>query len=226
MNLHVVLVVFDYIVILFSLSVHESAHAWMANRLGDPTAKMLGRVTLNPLKHIDLFGTVLLPLIAAITGARLLGWAKPTPVDTRNFRHPVRDDIVTSLIGPVSNFLVALSCFVLLGIIAKTSATGHRVVHDIVSNASIDTNAFITPFAVLLYEGMFLNVLLGIFNLIPLPPLDGSHVLRHLLPIGIRRVFDMAGIAILWMLVLLNIPFLGPVLVPAIDVFRNNLMRL
>jgi Zn-dependent protease len=226
MNLHVVLVVFDYIVILFSISVHESAHAWMANRLGDPTARMLGRITLNPLKHIDLFGTVLLPLIAAITGARLLGWAKPTPVDTRNFKHPIRDDILTSLIGPVSNFIIAIGCFVLLGVIAKTSLTGHRVVHDIVANGSFDTSTFITPFAVFLYEGIFINVLLGIFNLIPLAPLDGSHVLRHFLPDRARRLFDMAGIAILWMLVLLNVPFLGPLLGPAMDIFKNNLMRL
>lgn len=226
MNSHVVLVVFDYIVILFSISVHESAHAWMANRLGDPTARMLGRITLNPLKHIDLFGTILLPLIAAITGARLLGWAKPTPVDTRNFKHPVRDDILTSLIGPVSNFIVAIVCFVLLGLIAKASLTGNRVVHEIVSSGSFETSAFITPFAVLLYEGIFMNLLLGIFNLIPLPPLDGSHVLRHFLPDGVRRMFDMAGIAILWMLVLLNVPFLRPLLGPALDIFRNNLMRL
>jgi len=226
MNLHVVLVVFDYIVILFSVSVHESAHAWMANKLGDPTARMLGRITLNPLKHIDLFGTVLLPLIAATTGARLLGWAKPTPVDTRNFKHRVRDDILTSLVGPASNFAVAICCFVLLGIIAKTSPTGTRVIHDIVSSGSFDSSTLITPFAVLLYEGIFINILLGIFNLIPLAPLDGSHVLRHFLPTGIRRVFDIAGIAILWALVLLNVPFLGPVLGPAMDIFNKNLMRL
>jgi Zn-dependent protease len=226
MNLHAVVVVFDIIVFLFAISVHESAHAWMANRLGDPTARMLGRISLNPIRHIDLFGTILLPLIAAITGAPLLGWAKPTPVDTRNFKHLVRDDILTSLIGPVSNFIVAVGCFVLLGIIAKTSVTGHRVVHDIVSSGSLDTSTIITPFAGILYEGIFINVLLGIFNLIPLPPLDGSHVLRHFLPDGVRRMFDMAGIAILWILVLLRVPFLGPLLGPAMDIFRNNLMRL
>ena len=103
---------------------------------------------------------------------------------------------------------------------------GHRVVHDIVSSGSLDTSSILTPFAALLYEGIFINVLLGIFNLIPLPPLDGSHVLRHFLPDGVRRMFDMAGIAILWILVLLRVPFLGPLLGPAMDIFRNNLMRL
>ena len=226
MNLHAVVVVFDIIVFLFAISVHESAHAWMANRLGDPTARMLGRISLDPIRHIDLFGTILLPLIAAITGAPLLGWAKPTPVDTRNFKHLVRDDIFTSLIGPISNFVVAVGCFVLLGVIAKTSFTGHRIVHDIVATGSLDRSSIITPLAGILYEGIFINVLLGIFNLIPLPPLDGSHVLRHFLPGGVRRMFDMAGIAILWMLVLLKVPFLSPVLAPAMDIFRNNLMRL
>lgn len=226
MNLHAVIVVFDIIVFLFAISVHESAHAWMANRLGDPTARMLGRISLNPIRHIDLFGTILLPLIAAYTKAPLLGWAKPTPVDTRNFKHLVRDDILTSLIGPVSNFVVAVGCFLFLGIIAKTSAAGHRVVHDIVSGGSLDTSTLITPFAVLLYEGIFINLLLAIFNLIPLPPLDGSHVLRHFLPETVRRMFDIAGIAILWILVLLRVPFLGPVLGPTMDIFNKNLMRL
>lgn len=226
MNLHAVIVVFDIIVFLFAISVHESAHAWMANRLGDPTARMLGRISLNPIRHIDLFGTILLPVIAAITGAPLLGWAKPTPVDTRNFKHLVRDDILTSLIGPISNFVVAIACFVLLVVISKTSNVGHHVVHGIVSSGSLDTSSILTPLAALLYEGIFINVLLGIFNLIPLPPLDGSHVLRHLLPDGVRRMFDMAGIAILWILVLLKVPFLGPVVGPAMDIFRNNLMRL
>src|SRR5207244_13036008 len=105
MTLQHVDILFQLIVFLFAISVHESAHAWMANRLGDPTARMLGRISLNPIRHIDLFGTILLPLIAAITGAPLLGWAKPTPVDTRNFKHLVRDDILTSLIGPISTFI-------------------------------------------------------------------------------------------------------------------------
>src|SRR5580700_3025656 len=95
---------FQMIAFLFAISVHESAHAWMANRCGDPTARMLGRITLNPIKHIDLFGTVILPLAALLAHMPLLGWAKPTPVDPRNFSSPVRDDILTSIVGPISNF--------------------------------------------------------------------------------------------------------------------------
>jgi len=226
MNLQIVTRVFDYVVFLFAISVHESAHAWMANRLGDPTARMLGRITLNPIKHIDIVGTVLLPAIAAITGAPLLGWAKPTPVNTKNFKHLVRDDIFTSLIGPISNFVVAIGAFLVLVVVAKSSLAGHNAVQALASNSSPDPAAGITPLAVMFYEALFINVLLGVFNLIPLPPLDGSHVLRHFLPDGVRRMFDMAGISILWILVLLRIPFLEPLFGPAMSLFDSNLMRL
>ena len=118
MTLHHVDILFQLIVFLFAISVHESAHAWMANRRGDPTARMLGRVTLNPIKHIDPVGTVLLPVIAAVTGFPMIGWAKPTPVDPRNFKNPVLDDILTSVAGPVSNFLVAVCALVALLLLA------------------------------------------------------------------------------------------------------------
>src|ERR1700745_4043716 len=103
MTLQHVDILFQLIVFLFAISVHESAHAWMANRRGDPTARMLGRISLNPIKHIDHVGTVLLPAIALFTHLPILGWAKPTPVDPRNFRNPVLDDILTSVVGPISN---------------------------------------------------------------------------------------------------------------------------
>src|ERR1700740_3664237 len=98
MTLQHVGILFQLIVFLFAISVHESAHAWMANRRGDPTARMLGRISLNPIKHIDPVGTVLLPAIALFTHLPILGWAKPTPVDPRNFRNPVLDDILTSVV--------------------------------------------------------------------------------------------------------------------------------
>ena len=106
---------FQVIVLLFAICVHESAHAWMANRLGDPTAKMLGRVSLNPLVHIDPFGTILMPLILIVLGFPPFGWAKPTPVDNRNFKNPVRDDILTAVAGPVSNFITAFVAVVIPG---------------------------------------------------------------------------------------------------------------
>ena len=106
MDFHVVNIVFQIIVFMFAISVHESAHAWMADKCGDPTAKMLGRITLNPLKHIDPIGTVLLPAIGLFTDAGIFGWAKPCPVTPQNFRDPIKGDILTTVAGPVSNFLL------------------------------------------------------------------------------------------------------------------------
>src|SRR5258708_32611219 len=100
-------IVFQLIAFLFAISIHESAHAWMANLRGDPTARMLGRISLNPIRHIDLFGTLLLPAVAMLTHLPVLGWAKPTPLDPRNFKNPVLDAILTSEVGPISNFVLS-----------------------------------------------------------------------------------------------------------------------
>src|SRR5579872_5786655 len=129
MTLQHVDILFQIIAFVFAISVHESAHAWMANKRGDPTARMLGRITLNPIKHIDPVGTVLLPLIAILAHFPVLGWAKPTPVDTRNFRQPVLDDILTSVVGPISNFAVAFLVAIALGIVALVSTLGRSIIH-------------------------------------------------------------------------------------------------
>src|SRR5881628_1934834 len=119
MTLQHVVIVFQVIVFLFAISVHESAHAFTAWKCGDPTARMLGRVSLNPIRHIDPLGTVILPLIAMFTHLPVIGWAKPTPVDPRNFKHEIRDDILTAVAGPISNFVVAsfaVACLVLVSV--------------------------------------------------------------------------------------------------------------
>ena len=116
----IVLNVCEFVVLLFALSLHESAHGWMASRLGDQTARMLGRITLNPVKHIDPVGTIMLPLVALVTHIPLIGWAKPTPVNTRNFKNFVRDDILTTIAGPVSNVIGSVVSLIVLIIVAKT----------------------------------------------------------------------------------------------------------
>ena len=224
--MNAVIIIFEVIAFLFAISVHESAHAWMASRLGDPTARMLGRVSLNPLRHIDIFGTIILPAIAVISGVPLLGWAKPTPVDPRNFKNPIRDDVITAVVGPISNFVIAIGCFVVLVMIAKSSAAGLIIVQSLAQRSVADISSALMPIALIFHEALKLNLLLGIFNLIPLPPLDGSHVIRHLLPDGIRRGFDMAGIALLWLLVLFGGNFLGGILGSALNVFDSRLLRL
>jgi Zn-dependent protease len=150
-------------VLLISLTIHEAAHAWTADRLGDPTARLLGRVSLNPLVHIDLIGTVVLPLVAIVSNLPLIGWAKPVPVDMRNLRHPMRDFAIVAAAGPISNILQAIAAAMLL----RLMFAGGTV-------SSI-------PFEVLRMY-IVTNLLLAFFNLIPVPPLDGGNVLMGLLP--------------------------------------------
>src|SRR5882762_1731011 len=117
MNQEVVLIIFQVVVLVLAFSVHECAHAWTAWRLGDPTARMLGRVTLNPIKHLDPLGSILFPLISLVYGGFLIGWAKPTPVTGRNFKNYRRDDILVTLAGPASNLLSATIALILLIVI-------------------------------------------------------------------------------------------------------------
>jgi Zn-dependent protease len=226
MTPRIVGILYQMIAFLFAISVHESAHAWTASRCGDPTARMLGRVSLNPIRHIDLFGTIILPLVAAISGIPLLGWAKPTPVDPRNFRNPMWDDILTSVAGPVSNFIVATGALVLLGGISLSSVSGHALVMGLVAggNGAASDLAW-APAAVLLFELMFINVVLAVFNLIPIPPLDGSHVLRHFLSDPVRVVYDRIGFFALLALVYLGGGLLSSLLRPFVHFYLSMLVK-
>ncbi len=225
MTLEYVDIFFKIIAFIFAISVHESAHAWMANLRGDPTARMLGRITLNPLKHIDPVGTVLLPLIAVLTHIPLLGWAKPTPVNPRNFKNPVLDDILTSVVGPLSNLAVASSATAVLLAIKITSGAGRQVINQIVGPEPLHSQSILVPFAVLFYELLVINVVLAIFNLIPVPPLDGSHVLRHFLPEPLQRAYDMMGLVGLMVLVYFGGGFLAKILNPVLSAFNTVLLN-
>ena len=226
-HIDIVGIVFQLIAFLFAISIHESAHAWTANRCGDPTARMLGRISLNPARHIDPVGTIVMPLIAMLTGFPVIGWAKPTPVDPRNFRNLVADDILTSVAGPISNFLVASATVVLMFVIAKTSAQGSFLVKGIANYgpgfAAIAGTSFLAPLTLFFYELMWINVVLGVFNLIPVPPLDGSHVLRHFLSDSVRRIYDAAGIFGLLALVYLGGNLLSRLISPFLGFYRGLL---
>jgi Zn-dependent protease len=225
MTLHYVDILFQWIAFLFAISVHESAHAWTANQRGDPTARMLGRITLNPIKHIDPIGTVVLPLIAMLTSFPLIGWAKPTPVDPRNFKNPVMDDILTAVAGPVSNFIVATGATILLALIAVAAPGGRMIVQGALRGFAVGNSVFV-PASLLLFAFLEINVLLAVFNLIPVPPLDGSHVLRHFLSDQVRQVYDTVGIFGLMALVFFGGSFLMAVIRPVLFFYISFLLRI
>src|SRR5438552_10908614 len=225
MTLQHIDIVFQLIVFLFAISVHESSHAWMANLRGDPTARMLGRISLNPIRHIDPIGTLLLPAIAMFFHIPVLGWAKATPVDPRNFKNPVVDDILTAVVGPISNFAVAICAVLMLASIKLVSPLGRQIVFGIPQGfIPTDSNSFLVPLCLLVYELMVINIVLGVFNLIPVPPLDGSHVLRHLLPAGILRIYDTVGTFGLLLLVFWGGGLLARLINPAIGAFNYVLV--
>jgi Zn-dependent protease len=182
----------SFIVLLFSLTVHEMAHAWTADRLGDPTARLLGRISLNPIVHADLLGTIVLPLVSLLTNAPLIGWAKPVPVTLRYLRQPRRDYILVAAAGPASNLVLAMFAAILLSILPISPHTLGE------SNVSV-------PIAAILSRLMALNVLLAVFNMIPIPPLDGGNVLGGLLPLNLAVLFNKVrpyGFVLLYALVL------------------------
>jgi Zn-dependent protease len=162
LNIDLIAAAISFGIVLISLTVHEAAHAWTADRLGDPTARVLGRVSLNPLAHIDWIGTVLLPLVAMFSHLPIIGWAKPVPVSMRNLRDPRRDFMIVAAAGPISNLLQAVAAAVVLRLAGPTLQAG--------------------LLGWVLTTAVQINLLLAFFNLIPVPPLDGGNVLLGLLP--------------------------------------------
>jgi Zn-dependent protease len=187
-------------VLLFSIIIHEIAHGWMALKLGDPTARDMGRLTLNPIPHIDLIGSIIVPLISFFAaGTVFIAWAKPVPVNPSNFRNFRRDDILVSVIGPLSNLIVALFCVVMFIITQRVLGPSDLIA----AGFGQDAGSYLVK---MFYAGIPLNIFLAVFNLIPVPPLDGSHVVASILPENIANRYREIGFAgILFIIILMRL---------------------
>jgi Zn-dependent protease len=196
--------------LLFAMVLHEYAHGWAANRCGDSTAKLQGRLTMNPLAHIDPFGTIILPLMCLlIPGGFFLGWAKPVPVDPRLMRQPRRDMALVAAAGPAMNLALAIGSALLLALLLSIDSMLGEYWSTAGEGMPPDTwrQMFLLPIAVMLRYSVLINVLLMLFNLLPLPPLDGGRILTSLLPdtaaMALRRV-EPYGMFILMGLIILD----------------------
>lgn len=197
-------ILINIVVLLFSLSIHEAAHAWAADLLGDPTGRDLGRVTLNPMAHVDPLGTILFPLVGLIGGGLIFGWAKPVPVHLDRLKNPKKGSILVAAAGPAMNIVAACGFLIVL-----------KLVPMFLSSVGPENAAY--PLFLLCQQGLFLNVILAVFNLIPIPPLDGSWILAGLLPDYLAAWIDRVRPYSFMLLILLLVSgtlgsILGPVL--------------
>lgn len=197
--------------LIFAITAHEAAHGWVANKLGDRTARMLGRVTLNPLKHIDMIGTVLVPAVLLFFGGFIFGWAKPVPIDWRNLKNIRRDAALVAVAGPCSNLLMAIFW-------AGIAKLGTLLIHQGLQSAVF-----------LIYVGMAgisINLMLGLLNLIPIPPLDGSRVVSALLPPRLSIQYEsIQSYGFMILLVLIFTGILTFILQPPYVLLQNLIYR-
>jgi Zn-dependent protease len=205
--------------LVIAIVFHEIAHGLVARQLGDPTAEQAGRLTFNPIRHVDPFGTVILPLLLAISHAPVFGWAKPVPVDYGRLRHPRRDMVLVALAGPGMNLLLAL-----LGAVALAATLLLSPNPDSLVTALIAGNAL---------NFIFINIFLGVFNLLPVPPFDGGHVVEGLLPRSLAPGFRKIGrYSLLVFVVLLlvlpaispNLNVVGRIVSPLVDQIATGLL--
>lgn len=227
--------IFEFVLLIFSLSFHECAHAWMASRLGDQTARLQGRITLNPMYHIDPFGTLLFPAIIifgpffgfSFFSGLLIGWAKPTPVITRNFRRITRDDNLTTFAGPASNLLLVFIALATMLVASHVLPDGKTVVvTTFLSSLRLAAPPGAHPVLLLCSLAIIVNLSLFFFNLLPIPPLDGSRVVRNMLPYNAVQQYDRINGWISYLLMLLVGGFIMELLLnPAIGIVYSVLIR-
>jgi len=205
--------------LIIAIVFHEVSHGLVARRLGDPTAEERGRLSFNPIRHIDLFGTVILPLLLAISHAPIFGWAKPVPVNYRRLRNPRRDMVLVALAGPGMNLLLAV-----VGAVVLAATLSYSLHPDSLATTLIAGNAL---------NFVLINLFLAVFNLLPIPPFDGGHVVQGLLPPGAAAAFAQIGRYSLLVLILLllvlpafGINVVGHIVSPVVDKLANGLLGL
>jgi len=187
--------------ILFAITLHEAAHGWVASKLGDPTAKRLGRITVNPIKHIDPVGTVVVPLFLAMVSPFVMGWAKPVPVDPRHFKSPLLDMALVAVAGPASNFLMACIWAMFIQLVYL----------------SMDQSQLLVFLAEMGKNGIIINIVLMVLNLLPIPPLDGGRVVAGVLPPNLAVPFmQLERFGMIIILLLLVSGILGKILWPLV----------
>jgi Zn-dependent protease len=220
MNQNIIFEIASWLVpLVIAIVFHEVAHGLVARRLGDPTAEERGRLTLNPIKHVDPFGTVILPLLLAVSHAPIFGWAKPVPVNYRRLRKPRRDMVLVAIAGPGMNLLLAVVGAVILGVTVMASGGAQDGVPLLIAANALNF--------------VFINIFLGVFNLLPVPPFDGGHVVEGLLPPSLAVPFQKIGrYSLLVMMILLlvlpavGVNVVGAVVSPLVDRIASALLAL
>lgn len=204
-----IILIFQLIVLIFSVIIHEISHGFVAYALGDKTAKLAGRLTLNPIKHIDPFGSVILPLILFILQSPVLfGWAKPVPFNPMNLKNPKRDSGLIGLAGPISNYSVA-------------------IIFSIILNAASALGLLTNPLAIFINIVILVNIVLATFNLVPIPPLDGSKILFSCLPAGTENfqiLLEKYGFYVLIFFILFGFPLITPIILAIYHLLGGNLL--
>jgi Zn-dependent protease len=230
MPLTFALIIFELFVMVLAISLHDAAQAWAANRLGDPTARLQGRMTMNPVTHFDLFGMLIWPVLFIYQSPLVLGWGKPVPMTYRNFRRK-NGEMLATLAGPLAQLLAAIVCMVVL-LVFKHTVAGAAVSIDVAQllafRVPVPTDGLpgIFPLLLLLYLCIMINLLLCVFNLLPVPFLDGGKILVHFLPYNAAQKFEQYSLWIMIAFFFVGFRLILIVFVPLLTIFNQLLTRL
>jgi len=228
----IALIVFELVVMVLSISLHDCAQAWTANRLGDPTARMLGRISMNPAKHFDPFGMLIWPILFIFRSPLVLGWGKPVPITSRNFRRASRDEMISTLAGPAAQLLTAIVALIVLVIMKHvqpdTVASINVASHLAMRNLGVETATLPTifPLILFLYYCILVNILLFVFNLVPLPFLDGGKILMHYLPYNAAQTYQGLSMYLMFGFFFFGFVIIRIFFVPIMTIFQLLLERL